>query len=92
MPSAALELEAVYNSRVLPQPQQVALFIFGTPNGTCPPGTARSQTSGSSGGSNSSSSSGSSSATTTSSGAQSLLPYPVLADSHAPMLLPAAPP
>lgn len=32
----------MYHARVAPQPGAVALHIFGTPAGTCPPGSALS--------------------------------------------------
>lgn len=32
----------MYHARVLAQPGAVALHVFGTPNGTCPPGSALS--------------------------------------------------
>lgn len=41
-PPAGLELEGVFNARTAPQPNAIALHIFGTPSGTCPPGTALS--------------------------------------------------
>lgn len=37
---AALELEGVHNARVAPQPDAVSIHIYGTPKGSCPPGTA----------------------------------------------------
>ena len=39
-PHAGLELEGFYHARVAAQGGDVALHIFGTPNGTCPPGAA----------------------------------------------------
>ncbi|EFN53518.1 hypothetical protein CHLNCDRAFT_136597 [Chlorella variabilis] len=47
-----LELEAIYHARVQPQPDAVALHIFGSPLGTCPPGFALKQPGAGSGGAN----------------------------------------
>lgn len=52
--AAGLELEGVYSARVTPQLGAVALHIFGTRQGTCPPGSVladstRNSTGGSSG-------------------------------------------
>lgn len=35
-----MELEGLYSARVAPQPGAVALHVFGTPAGSCPPGAA----------------------------------------------------
>ncbi|KAL4450153.1 hypothetical protein ABPG77_010822 [Micractinium sp. CCAP 211/92] len=35
-----MELESVYGALVAPQPDAVALHVFGTPAGSCPPGAA----------------------------------------------------
>jgi hypothetical protein len=51
---AALELEGVYGARVLPQASTPALHIFGTPLGSCPPGSAVKVPDGGSSGSGSS--------------------------------------
>lgn len=49
----------MYNARVVSQPAAVALHVFGTPLGTCPPGSSLSElgrnSSGGSGGSSNSS-------------------------------------
>lgn len=36
---SGLELRGAHNAAAVPQPGAVALHVFGTPLGTCPPGT-----------------------------------------------------